>query len=252
VEKLLNLVMYLQSHTVAISQTQMKRLLRLSAFMAQGVQQLSTFALRLLLYSTLVLGVLACERGQPISKKAYFQPDSIAQERKAKDQYWREGETSPLRAEDKALFQGLTYFPPNADYCIVARFEGFPSQDTVRILTNDNEVRLMLRTGRLHFTIGKDSCHLTAFRYTGVEGKMQRGYFVPFKDATNGTDTYRPGRFIDVDIPRPNDSLVVDFNRAFNPYCNYNEEYSCPLVPQENILAVRIEAGEKVFFHPRK
>ncbi|MBD1207222.1 MAG: DUF1684 domain-containing protein [Ignavibacteria bacterium] len=201
----------------------------------------------------LTVCVLAsCKGSEPSGKNPYFQPDSIAQERVAKDRYWREGENSPLRKEDKALFQGLAYFAPNPEYCIAARFESLPTQDTVRILTNDNEVRLMLRVGRLHFVVGKDSCHLTAYRYTGLEGKMQRGYFVPFKDATNGTDSYRPGRFLDVEIPRANKPFILDFNRAFNPYCNYNEEYSCPLVPQENILAVRIEAGEKVFFHPRK
>lgn len=210
------------------------------------------FVLQLLFLVSLMGGIMACERSEPVGKNPYFHEDSITQERKAKDLYWREGEASPLRAEDKALFQGLAYFPPQAAYCVTARFEAFPTQDTVRVLTSDNEVRLMLRAGRLHFVIDKDSCRLTAYRYTGIEGKMQRGYFVPFKDATNGTDTYRPGRYVDVDVPQPNEPFIVDFNRAFNPYCNYNEEYSCPLVPQENILVGRIEAGEKVFFHPRK
>ncbi len=220
-----------------------------SCTLIAGVQDV---ALTLFICALAVCVLASCKGSEPPGKNPYFQPDSIVQERVAKDRYWREGEASPLRAEDKALFQGLSYFPPNPEYCIVARFESLPTQDTVRILTNDNEVRLMLRVGRLHFIVGKDSCHLTAYRYTGLEGKMQRGYFVPFKDATNGTDSYRPGRFLDVDIPRANEPFILDFNRAFNPYCNYNEDYSCPLVPQENTLAVRIEAGEKVFFHPRK
>ncbi len=197
-------------------------------------------------------GLVSCGRSQESTKNPYFHQDSVLLERKAKDMYWREGEASPLPAADKSLFQGLSYFAPSADYCLLARFEAFPNQDTVRILTNDNEVRLMLRAGRIHFVIGKDSCRLTAYRYTGLEGKMQRGYFVPFKDATNGTDTYRPGRYVDVEIPSAGLPYILDFNRAFNPYCNYNDEYSCPLVPAENILTVRIEAGEKIFFHPRK
>ncbi|MCU0427307.1 MAG: DUF1684 domain-containing protein [Candidatus Kapabacteria bacterium] len=198
--------------------------------------------------------VAACERqNKPQSSiNPYFKPDTILLERKEKDTYWREGEASPLKAEDKALFQGLTYFAPNERYCVEARFEALLQQDTVRLQTSDNELRTMLRAGYFYFRIGEDSCRLTAFRYTGVEGKMQHGYFVPFKDATNGTDTYRPGRYIDVAVPLGNTPYILDFNRAFNPYCNYNEDYSCPLVPQENILAVRIEAGEKVFFHPRK
>jgi uncharacterized protein (DUF1684 family) len=213
-------------------------------------------ALLLGLFALILCALAACKPSEPADKNRYFQPDSIALERKAKDQYWREGDASPLRAEDKALFQGLAYFPMSGDYCVQARFEAFAVQDTVRLQTSDNELRTMLRAGYLYFLLGKssakDSCRLTAYRYTGVEAKMQRGYFVPFKDATNGTDTYRPGRYVDVEIPRTGEPFVVDFNRAFNPYCNYNEDYSCPLVPQENILPVRIEAGEKVFFHPRK
>lgn len=199
--------------------------------------------------------VTSCQQQNTTSKSTvyrYFQPDTILLERKEKDLYWREGEASPLKAEDKALFQGLVYFAPNQQYCVEARFEGLLRQDTVRLQTSDNELRTMLRAGYLHFAIGKDSCRLTAFRYTGVEGRMQQGYFVPFKDATNGTDTYRPGRYVDVRIPIAGEPYIIDFNRAFNPYCNYNEDYSCPLVPQENILSVRIEAGEKIFFHPRK
>jgi uncharacterized protein (DUF1684 family) len=195
---------------------------------------------------------VSCTKNRPVSStNAYFQPDSIAALRMEKDKYWREGEGSPLTKSDKELFQGLTYFPPSESYCVLAHFEVFAKADTVRLQTSDNEVRDMLRSGRAYFVIGKDSCALTAYRYTGIEGKMQQGYFVPFKDASNGTDTYRPGRYVE-GVPLGVNGLLLDFNRAYNPYCNYNEQFSCPLVPQENVLAVKIEAGEKIFFHPRK
>jgi uncharacterized protein len=199
----------------------------------------------------IVLFTSSCTNNRPTSTNAYFQPDSIVAQRLEKDKYWREGETSPLVKDDKELFQGLTYFPPSEPYCVVARFEVFLKADTVRVQTSDNETRDMLRSGRAYFLIGKDSCALTAYRYTGIEGKMQQGYFVPFKDASNGTDTYRPGRYVE-GIPLGANGILLDFNRAYNPYCNYNEQFSCPLVPRENVLAVKIEAGEKIFFHPRK
>jgi uncharacterized protein len=208
--------------------------------------------------ATIVISIFcaSCTKNRPASStNTYFQPDSIAALRIEKDKYWREGESSPLTKNDKELFQGLTYFPPSESYCVIARFEVFATADTVRLQTSDNEVRDMLRSGRAYFVIGKDSCALTAYRYTGIEGKMQQGYFVPFKDATNGTDTYRPGRYVEgvaLAASQGANGLLLDFNRAYNPYCNYNEQFSCPLVPQENVLVAKIEAGEKIFFHPRK
>ena len=216
--------------------------------------------IRALVVGILCGGVLAslalsCDRpaARTAAANAYFNPDSVQSVRQAKDRYWREGESSPLKAEDKALFQGLTYFPPSADFCVSARFEEFAHADTARLQTSDNELRPMLRAGRLHFSVRGDSCVLTAYRYVGMEGKMQTGYFVPFKDATNGTDTYRAGRYLDVAPPRSaGEPYILDFNYAFTPYCNYNDDYSCPLTPRENILTVAIEAGEKIFFRPRK
>lgn len=211
----------------------------------------------LLVCSMLLVGVLmvSCNKKQDSSSEAttnaYFQPDSILAERQQKDRFWKEGETSPLTQADKDLFQGLTYFAPSSQYCILARLEIYPKPDTVRVQTSDNELRTMLRSGRAYFLLGKDSCVLTVYRYTGIEGKMQQGYFVPFKDATNGVDTYRPGRYVE-GIPIGANGLLLDFNRAYNPYCNYNDQYSCPLVPRENTLSVKIEAGEKIFFHARK
>ncbi len=202
-----------------------------------------------------LFGSSACKKNEGNASQSihnqYFQPDSILAERVAKDTFWREGETSPLPAKDKELFQGLQYFPPSAELCVLARLELSPKPDTVQMQTSDNELRTMLRSGRVFFAIGKDSCALAVYRYTGIEGKMQQGYFIPFKDATNGTDTYRPGRYVE-GVPLGAASILLDFNRAYNPYCNYNEEYSCPLVPRENIVPVKIEAGEKIYFHPRQ
>ncbi|TAE20929.1 MAG: DUF1684 domain-containing protein [Candidatus Kapaibacterium sp.] len=203
----------------------------------------------------LLLGSSACKKNEGntahSARNQYFQADSILAERTAKDRFWREGDTSPLPAKDKELFQGLSYFAPSQKLCVVARLELAPKPDTVQMQTSDNELRSMLRSGRAFFAIGKDSCALAVYRYTGIEGKMQQGYFIPFKDATNGTDTYRPGRYVE-GIPLGAATMLLDFNRAYNPYCNYNEEYSCPLVPRENILQVKIEAGEKIYFHPRQ
>ena len=70
--------------------------------------------------------------------------------------------------------------------------------------------------------------------------------FLPFSDETNGIESYGGGRYIDLRIPEGN-TLIIDFNSAYNPYCAYNDKYSCPIVPRENYLRTRIEAGVKKF-----
>jgi uncharacterized protein (DUF1684 family) len=70
--------------------------------------------------------------------------------------------------------------------------------------------------------------------------------FVPFKDKTSGITSYEGGRYIDIDIPTT-DEVVLDFNKAYNPYCAYNSKYSCPIPPAVNSLAIEILAGEKAY-----
>ena len=70
--------------------------------------------------------------------------------------------------------------------------------------------------------------------------------FIPFKDFTSGETTYGGGRFIETEIPDGN-ILIIDFNKAFNPYCAYNHKYSCPIPPLENSLETEINAGEKAY-----
>jgi uncharacterized protein (DUF1684 family) len=91
--------------------------------------------------------------------------------------------------------------------------------------------------------VGDEQASLTV--YAAVGGG---GFFLPFMDATNGQGTYEAGRYLEID-PRPDGSFEVDFNLAYNPYCAYNEHWSCPIPPKENRLSVPIEAGEKAFEH---
>ena len=70
--------------------------------------------------------------------------------------------------------------------------------------------------------------------------------FLPFTDLTNGEATYAGGRYIDLAIP-DGDTLIIDFNKSYNPYCAYNKKYSCPIVPKVNHLEIDINAGVKAF-----
>ncbi|HYO49942.1 MAG TPA: DUF1684 domain-containing protein [Chloroflexia bacterium] len=115
-----------------------------------------------------------------------------------------------------------------------------------RVQTMTGDYKEYTRIGRLEFEIDGQPLRLTAFMPPSDEPLHGNRLFVPFRDKTSGKETYGAGRYIDLN-KRASDEYVLDFNRAYNPYCAYSPYYSCPLPPGENSLPVEIRAGEKVF-----
>jgi hypothetical protein len=149
----------------------------------------------------------------------------------------------PERAEIRA-FERLRYFPPDAGFVVAARREAVTPPEPVTLATSRNLEKRYLRVAKLHFRLAGRDLALSAFK-AGADDDI---LFVPFADATSGAETYGSGRFLE--IPEaPGDTIEVDFNRAFNPLCNYSPAYNCPLPPAENRLDVAIEAGEKTYPH---
>jgi len=108
--------------------------------------------------------------------------------------------------------------------------------------TSTGERRSMRRVGVLSFTLQGRQLQLSAFVEAGAPDTDR--LFVPFADQTSGKETYGPGRYLDLD--RTATSIyLVDFNRAYNPYCAYNSKYDCPYPPRENNLPLAIRAGER-------
>lgn len=134
----------------------------------------------------------------------------------------------------------LKYFSPDEVFKVKATFESIENGEIIKMQTSTNEPRDYKRFGTLSFSLGDADLQLTL--YQNVE---QPDYlFCPFKDLTNAKTTYGAGRYLDfkmADLANP----VLDFNYAYNPYCAYNKEYSCPIPPAENHLLVPIPAGEK-------
>lgn len=161
--------------------------------------------------------------------------------RRAKDHMFAHDPESPIPVAEREEFAGLSYFPPETALVIHARME--PATDTreLRMSTSTGDEVGYHRAGVVHFTVDGTPATLTLF---GVAG--ERDLFVPFRDATSGTETYGAGRYLEVSHP-VNGTVELDFNYAYNPYCAYSEMYSCPLPPLENWLKVPIRAGEKVF-----
>lgn len=173
-----------------------------------------------------------------------YDETAIIERRKEIDEFFTSDPSSPLKEEQRSSFKGLQYFPPSEDFAFFATLTKSPKTDTVMLLTSKGaEKRLMLRYGILHFTSQDGNNHtLTAFKSLSKDDEI---LFIPFKDQTNGFDTYEAGRYIELHEEPQQEEYFLDFNRAYNPYCAYNKEYSCPLVPKENIVALSIKAGEK-------
>ncbi len=156
-----------------------------------------------------------------------------------KNEFFARHPQSPLTSEQKRAFRGLDYFDENADLQLEVRVEKFPEQKQVMIQTSTGQPQTYTRYGKFKFSVDGQEAELTLY-------SSDNGFFLPFADSLAGEETYPAGRYLEPD-PLPGDRFLVDFNLAYNPYCAYNEMWSCPLTPPENRLKVPIQAGEKMF-----
>jgi uncharacterized protein (DUF1684 family) len=166
--------------------------------------------------------------------------------RRQKDKFFAESSDSPLLAEDREHFEGLNYYPVDLDYRVLANLVREPNPGIFRVQTTTGDHKEYTRIGRLEFDLEGQTLRLTAFLPPSDEPLHGNRLFVPFRDKTSGKETYGAGRYLDLN-KRASDEYVLDFNRAYNPYCAYSPYYSCPLPPGENNLPVEIRAGEKQF-----
>ena len=172
-------------------------------------------------------------------------PDAVAQFRADKDEYFATGRHSPIPVQQRPSFTGLPYYP--VDESLVfddRRLEPYTGDEPsdFQIPTSDGKLRPAHRAGSMAFELDGEPRKLTAYTFDDGDGDA---LFVPFLDATSGTETYGAGRYLDLD-PEEDGSYTLDFNLAYHPSCVYDERFSCPLTPAENRLSERIEAGERL------
>jgi uncharacterized protein (DUF1684 family) len=164
------------------------------------------------------------------------------------DESFRDPEISPLPDRFRMHFEGLEFYAPDTNFRVWARLERTPDALPFQMQTSTDEQASERVYGILAFTLQGNSYRLEV--YQSPDLVLKEGYedylFLPFSDLTNGNGTYEGGRYIDLRIPT-GDSILLDFNKAYNPYCTYNPKYSCPLVPEINNLALEIPAGVKAF-----
>lgn len=194
---------------------------------------------RFLLLTALVL-LAACSQKKPLLGESEFQIRMNAT--------FKDASKSPLLPKDLKEFEGLDFFPIDSNFVVNATLQRTPDSPWFKMKTTTDRVSEERVYGVLSFELFGKDYKLNVYR--GKENletpDMEDYLFLPFLDETNGETTYEGGRYIDLEIPE-GDSLELDFNTAYNPYCVYNEKYSCPIVPRENYLPIEIKAGVKDF-----
>lgn len=156
---------------------------------------------------------------------------------------------SPLDKEDFKKFKSLDFFPIDKKFIVKAKFVKSENEKEFEMKTTTDRLPKHIKYGELFFEIEGKSFRLNV--YKNISLSLKSGYedylFLPFFDLTNGKESYVGGRYIDFKIPKDYNNIVLDFNKAYNPYCAYNHKFSCPIVPLENNLDIEIKAGVKKF-----
>ena len=177
---------------------------------------------------------------QPILGETEFQRKINAE--------FKDATTSPLKDKDRKHFNGLDFFKFDSSFIVKATLKRTPESQFFSMKTTTSRVSKERVFGVLSFNINGQVFNLNA--YQGEDLMKTEGYkdylFLPFLDHTNGDTSYGGGRYIDLRIPEE-DTIEIDFNTAYNPYCAYDEKYSCPIVPRQNYLPIEIRAGVKAF-----
>jgi len=174
--------------------------------------------------------------------------DSIAAERTKSNIEFKDTAHSPLTSEDIEHFESLDFYPVNVTYRVKAQFIREQNAVAFGMKTTTDRLPVYEKYGEAHFELNGKKLILNIYQNQDLKKTAEYAnyLFAPFADLTNGHDSYGGGRYLDMEIPE-SDELIIDFNRAYNPYCAYNDKYSCPLIPKENILDVKIEAGVKKY-----
>jgi len=197
--------------------------------------------MKILISLFLVLTVLNCAQGkQPIYGETDWQREMNAD--------FKDATKSPLKDKDRKDFKSLDFFKFDSVYVVKTRLIRTPDEQPFKMKTTTDRLPNYVKYGIVEFELKGKSHQLNI--YQNIDLLSKPGYedylFLPFLDNTNAETSYGGGRYVEGRIPEGN-TLIIDFNTAYNPYCAYNEKYSCPIVPRENYVDENIAAGVKVF-----
>jgi uncharacterized protein (DUF1684 family) len=171
---------------------------------------------------------------------------NLEREREEKDRAFASHWQSPLPPQERANFKGLAYYPADSAYRFELDLYEHEEKKIVKMDYTKGHEKEFIRWGEFYITISDKQQALQAYKSHPDEDRL----FILFKDLTSGNETYGGGRYLDLEPERelsPDGKWILDFNRAYNPWCVYSKDFTCPLVPQENWLEVPIHAGEKEY-----
>lgn len=154
-----------------------------------------------------------------------------------------------LNEEERLHFSGICYFAVDTNYRVTATFKKDIGKKFKMPMSKERTVYYR-KYGTVSFRIGDSICVLNVYQNRSLKGKkaFKNYLFLPFKDGSTGIQTYGAGRYMDVYLGK-SDTLIIDFNEAYHPYCAYSDRYSCPIVPTENKISLAILAGECYVSH---
>jgi uncharacterized protein (DUF1684 family) len=195
-------------------------------------------AILILLFFQVFFGF--CQDKFDVAKLEKFQKELIAE--------YADAKTSPLLPEDLKVFKNLDFYPPNENFFVVAKFIRTENEQPFEMTTSTSRRPMYVKYGEAQFSINGQDFQLNIYRNIELSKKEEyKDYlFLPFSDLTCGNESYIGGKYIDLKVPQ-GDTIAIDFNTSYNPYCAYNYKYSCPKVPLENDLKIEIRAGVKKF-----
>lgn len=156
--------------------------------------------------------------------------------------------TSPLTKKDLANFKSLDFYPIKKKHCITAKYKRTPDAEPFKMKTTTDRAPEYVKYGEIEFTLNGKPIKVNIYqslRLKKIE-KYKDYLFLPFRDLTSGKTSYGGGRYVDLKIPESN-TVIIDFNKAYNPYCAYSHKYSCVVPPAENFIDIKIKAGVKKF-----
>jgi uncharacterized protein (DUF1684 family) len=168
--------------------------------------------------------------------------ERLRENRAEKDRFFSEHRQSPIPPDHRDKFDGLRYFEPDPDARVEATVDVHDDPETVELDTSDGREIEYRRVATLSFVLGGER------QLHGYRRSADDALFVPFRDKTTGQETYEDGRYMELEVEGPlpdGETVTLDFNLAYSPFCAYSETFSCPLPPEENWLETTVEAGEK-------
>lgn len=193
-----------------------------------------------LIFCVLVLNVSCSQEKKELIGETEFQRELNSE--------YKDASTSPLKKKDLKTFSALDFFAVNDKFKVTASFKLTPDSKPFKMATSTTRTPIYKRYGIATFKLNGKEYSLEVYQSQDPnrDPKSKDDLFLPFTDETNGFASYGGGRYVDLKIPAGN-TIEINFNNAYNPYCAYSDRYSCPVPPRVNFLKTEINAGVKAF-----